>query len=886
MLCSLKTKRPDKQLEKRLLLLAYALVALTITIILFMIYPQYFVYLTLLTVFMSSFCLLSTIKTITAGEEAISYGGFANELMKDETAGRRIDNAAFEPVMENDAAADLFKGAPVMEFLRQHLSDNRQNKPAFGRLQAAIENLSREKVTLALDLSHEAHKIFGSETWFEISLRPIYLKKTDIFEGPYSIRKIKKDTYFFWNIRDITADKNMDQVFQEERRSLHDFLDYLPAPLYICNREYKIEYANHAFSRLLGCSREELNTRSLKDFLATNSPLPAPHTSSWKGRLYICNAKQEVIECFAAQENFRDNAEIKTRGVLFCDIPGDAALHQQIEDLADRLGWMFDFAPIGIVLCNSEHLILDGNKAASAFLRQDVKRLKDQNFSAFLKDEDIPALNNAVEGLLCRSQSAAILDVRLTSAGEERVAMLYLSPMQKLHTADNAPATGYVAYMIDATARKNLELQFAQAQKMQAMGQMAGGVAHDFNNLLTAMIGFCDLLQQRHGVGDPSFADIIQIKNNANRAAALVRQLLAFSRKQPLKPKLIDVTENFAELTQMLRRILGEQITLKFHHGSDLGFIRVDPVQFSQVIINLAVNAKDAMNNHGTLTINTRVETLAEPYQFGADTIKPGDFVVIEVKDTGCGIPIENLTRIFEPFFSTKQNVVGSGTGLGLAMVYGIVRQTEGFIKVDSIIGKGTTFSIYLPRFEKEEEPADKTPADTKTKEIITSADGSPVLTVQERNTSPVTSANKLIFGLNVSSVDRGFETTAAPAEDIRILFVEDEDSVRSFAVRALKKKGYEVIGCNSAENALEHLEQDTRFDLMITDMVMPGKSGTELAGIVREKIPGIKILLASGYSEEIARRELAGSDDFDFIAKPFCLGDLTKKVFDVLNKD
>ncbi len=212
---------------------------------------------------------------------------------------------------------------------------------------------------------------------------------------------------------------------------------------------------------------------------------------------------------------------------------------------------------------------------------------------------------------------------------------------------------------------------------MQAMGPLAGGVAHDFNNLLTAMIGFCDLLLQRHGVGDPSFTDLIQIKQNANRAAGLVRQLLAFSRKQPLKPKLIDVTENFVELSHMLKRILGEQITLKFCHGSDLGFIRVDPVQFSQVIINLAVNAKDAINGNGTLTIATRVETLAAPYQFGADTIKPGEFVVIDVTDTGCGIPKENLSRIFEPFFSTKQNIVGSGTGLGLAMVYGIVRQTE-----------------------------------------------------------------------------------------------------------------------------------------------------------------------------------------------------------------
>ena len=291
------------------------------------------------------------------------------------------------------------------------------------------------------------------------------------------------------------------------------------------------------------------------------------------------------------------------------------------------------------------------------------------------------------------------------------------------------------------------------------------------------------------------------------------------------------------------------------------------------------------MNNRGTLSITTKKESLIEPYQFGADTISPGDFVVIEVTDTGCGIPIENLTRIFEPFFSTKQNVVGSGTGLGLAMVYGIVRQTEGFIKVKSIIGKGTTFAIYLPRFEHGEEIENNEKDNTK--EIITATNGTPVLTVQEKVTSTTSTANnpKLIFGLNLSTIDHGHTTLNRSNEDVRILFVEDEDSVRAFAVRALKKKGYDVVGCNSAENALEHLKEDTEFDLMITDMVMPGINGAELAGIVKEKIPTIKIILASGYSEEIARRELAGSDKFDFIAKPFSLGDLTKKVFDVLNK-
>ena len=280
MLCSLKTKRPDKILERRLLFLSYSLVLLTAAVILYLLYPAYSPYLICLIFFISAFSLISTIKTLKAGEEAISYGGFANEIIKDEQRIRRIDNAAFEAVMENGAARDFFKEETVMDFLEKHLSDNRQNKAAFGRLQTALENLSREQVTLSLSLNRTPGRIFDREDWFEVAVRPIYLKKTDIFEGPYSIKAIKKDTYFYWTVKDVTAARNMDQVFQEERRGLHDFLDYLPAGLYICAKDYRIEYCNHALAGILGRSREEITGRSLKDFLATNSALPPLHRSS------------------------------------------------------------------------------------------------------------------------------------------------------------------------------------------------------------------------------------------------------------------------------------------------------------------------------------------------------------------------------------------------------------------------------------------------------------------------------------------------------------------------------------------------------------------------------------------------------------------------------
>ena len=883
MLCNSKiNNRPDKLLQSRLIKLAFSLVTLTTAIILLFLYPEYHLYLIALTAVLASLCLLQTIKTLDAGEEAISYGGFANEIIYNDFQPKRIENALGEAIIQNDPAKDLIKTLPVLNFLEQNLAEGSANKANFYRLQTACLNLTKEKTVLSLVLHREQDKIFNDLEWFEITVRPIYLKKTDIFEGPFSIKKIKKETYLYWSLKNITAAKNMEDVFQVERKSLHDFIDDLPVGLYTVDKDSTIEYANRSFADFLGLPCEELSGRALSDFLATNETLPG-RRDLWHGRLHFATADNNVNEAFVFQQICRENQNIKMRGVVITSLPTSDELKDDMEHAYDKISWLFNYAPVGIIFVSPDGQILNCNPKAYELFNRKEEELSRQSVFSFIKEEETAALKKAFEHVRQNPQRSSNLEIHLTTHAKEAVVSLYISAMQRFHAAGAASAEGFVLYLIDATKQKNLELQFAQAQKMQAVGQLAGGVAHDFNNLLTAMIGFTDLLLQRHGVGDPSFADLIQIKQNANRAAGLVRQLLAFSRKQPLQPKLIDITENFTELSHMLKRILGEQITLKFRHGSDLGFIRVDPVQFSQVIINLAVNAKDAMESNGTLTISTHTDVLAEPYQFGDDTIKPGEFVIIDVSDTGCGIPPENMNRIFDPFFSTKQNVVGSGTGLGLAMVYGIVRQTEGFIKVDSEVGRGTTFSIHLPRFESDTEEGET----LDSKEVVTGKDGTPIITVQEKIAAPVTINQKILLGLNVSNaIDRSHTPTSKEAENTRILFVEDEDSVRTFGVRALKKKGYEVVGCNSAENALDYMEKDPNFNMLITDMVMPGMTGAQLTKIIKDKLPEIKVILASGYSEEIVRQELDNFDDFDFITKPYSLGDLTAKVFDVLNKN
>lgn len=883
MLCNSKiNNRPDKLLQSTLIKLAFALVILTSVIILFFLYPEYYLYLVALTAALVSYCLLLTINTLEAGEEAITYGGFANEILRHDFRAQCIENSLGENILLNDPARDLLKDRSVLHFLEQYLAEGQNNKPAFYRLQTAAQNLTPEKVTLSLSLHHTEDRIFNEMEWFEVSVRPIYLKRSDIFEGAFSIKKIKKETYLFWCLDNITAEKNMEHIFQIERKSLHDFLDDLPVGLYTLGKDDTLEYVNRCFADFLGLPVEEAAGRHLRDFLATNCELP-PRQDCWKGSLHFVNADKEVRESLVFQNSYREEQNYKMRGVVVTQIPAADDFRQRMEEAYDKISWLFNNAPVGIIFLNLQGKILECNPVAFNFFNVSHDKLLQQSLFDFINQDEISSLLKGFDFVRAHPLASSTVDIHLNSAAKDAVASLYISSMQRFYAAANPASEGFVLYLIDATKQKNLELQFAQAQKMQAVGQLAGGVAHDFNNLLTAMIGFTDLLLQRHGVGDPSFPDLIQIKQNANRAAGLVRQLLAFSRKQPLKPKLIDVTDNFAELSHMLKRILGEQISLRFHYGRDLGYIRVDPVQFSQVIINLAVNAKDAMNGSGTLDITTRTDVLTENYQFGDDTVKPGEFVVIDVKDSGCGIPPENMNRIFDPFFSTKQNVVGSGTGLGLAMVYGIVRQTEGFIKVDSELNRGTTFSIYLPRFETAEDE-EKHPDN---KDILTRKDGTPILMVQEKISTPVTVDQKILLGLNVSNaIDRSHTPSTSEAEKIRILFVEDEDSVRTFGVRALKKKGYDVIGCNSAENALEYIAKDALFNMLITDMVMPGMTGAQLTKIIKEKIPHIRVILASGYSEEIVRQELDNFDDFDFITKPYSLGDLTAKVFDVLNKD
>ncbi|MDW4497835.1 ATP-binding protein [Sulfitobacter sp. D35] len=403
-----------------------------------------------------------------------------------------------------------------------------------------------------------------------------------------------------------------------------------------------------------------------------------------------------------------------------------------------------------------------------------------------------------------------------------------------LNRVSDEGAPALIVVLHDATALKTLEAQFVQSQKMQAIGQLAGGVAHDFNNLLTAISGHCDLLLLRHDQGDPDYSDLVQINQNANRAAALVGQLLAFSRKQTLRPETLDMRDTLSDLTHLLNRLVGEKITLTLSHEPVLPSIRADKRQLEQVMMNLVVNARDAMQQGGEIRIVTEAATLTEPLERDRASVPPGRYVTVTVSDEGVGIAQDKLQKVFEPFFTTKRT--GEGTGLGLSTAYGIVKQTGGYIFVDSTVGSGTCFTLYFPVLEETE---------------------------TERSAPPA-----------------ALPKPGPKHRDGVILLVEDEAPVRAFASRALRLRGYTVLEADSAEAALKTLEdRSLSIDVFVTDVVMPGMDGPSWVREALKDRPGVRVVFVSGYAEDSFGETQVKIPNSVFLPKPFSLNDLTETV-------
>jgi two-component system, cell cycle sensor histidine kinase and response regulator CckA len=414
--------------------------------------------------------------------------------------------------------------------------------------------------------------------------------------------------------------------------------------------------------------------------------------------------------------------------------------------------------------------------------------------------------------------------------------VLWVESNSAVITDDEGKPVGVRGVTIDITERKTLEEQLRQAQKMEAIGQLAGGIAHDFNNLLTAITGYSELTMRRLPAEDPLRQNIEEIKKAGERAAALTRQLLAFSRKQVLQPKVLDLNAVISELEKMLRRLIGEDIGLRTALDSELGSVKADPGQVEQIIMNLVVNARDAMPRGGKLTIETKNVYLDEDYAKNHIAAIPGPYVMLAVSDTGTGMDEQTQARIFEPFFTTKE--AGKGTGLGLSTVYGIVKQSGGNIWVYSEVGRGTTFKVYLPRVD---EGAQEYKRSTEAEEAI-----------------------------------RGVET---------ILLAEDEEMVRKLARQVLEMYGYQVLDAANGGAALLICERHTGpIHLLITDVIMPEMSGRELAGRLAQLRPEMKVLYMSGYTDNAIVHQGVLDEDANFIQKPFPTDALARKVREVLD--
>ncbi len=499
----------------------------------------------------------------------------------------------------------------------------------------------------------------------------------------------------------------------------------------------------------------------------------------------------------------------------------------------ERFAHLFATSPVGIALVDDTGAVRQWNSAFEVMTRTDVREA--MMLADMVSEKDRSAVQTRIKAVAQGETVSASVEAHMQGDKGAHV-HFYASALGE---RENGMSGSAIVYLIDMTEQKTLELQYAQSQKLQAVGQLAGGIAHDFNNLLTAIIGFCDLLLARHQVGDPSFSDIDQIRQNARRAANLVGQLLAFSRKQTLTPKVLSPTDVLTDISMLLRRLLGETIELELSHGRDLGLIKVDQSQFDTALINLAVNARDAMLPGSKLVIESSNFVQPESRAAANELVPPGDYVLIRAKDTGSGIKQEDLEKIFEPFFTTKK--VGEGTGLGLSTVYGIIKQMDGYIFAESELGVGTAFNIYLPVYDETEE--NPRPRETQ-------------------------AAVRDLTGIGT------------------ILLVEDEDAVRAFARRALENRGYYVLEAANGDRALDIMKgHEGAIDLVVSDVVMPGMDGPTLAGHVRELRPDTKIIFISGYAQDAFENSVVPAENMSFLAKPFSLKQLAARVKEVLGE-
>lgn len=600
------------------------------------------------------------------------------------------------------------------------------------------------------------------------------------------------DTAYLWRLEE-----------QGERVSGGRAADALSLPMLTAGPSGTILFMNEAFRRLLGGRAKSL------DHVFSDLPLVS-------GNVHMVEGADGPIESLVAEVTGSGGR----REIYLLPGEGTPTLGRTIGTDWDAI----EELPVPLLKVAATGEIISSNREARVLLKSRIE--SGTRLSDLLEGLGRPIVDWLSEAAMGRGSQTPQF---LCGTGDKQDTFVQVS----LNSAGDPAEPHLIAVLNDVTELKTLEEQFVQSQKMQAIGQLAGGVAHDFNNLLTAISGHCDLLLLRHDQGDQDYSDLVQIHQNANRAASLVGQLLAFSRKQNLQPEILDMRDTLADLTHLLNRLVGEKVTLTLNHDPSLMPIRADKRQLEQVIMNLVVNARDAMPTGGAIRIETENRTIHTTLERDRATVPAGSYVMVRVIDEGTGIPPEKLPKIFEPFYTTKRT--GEGTGLGLSTAYGIVKQTGGFIFADTEVGRGTTFTLYFPSHER---PLEKPVAE-------------PV-----QDVLPPQKADGVV------------------------LLVEDEAPVRAFASRALRLRGFTVLEADSAEAALELLsDPELLVDVFVTDVIMPGKDGPTWVREALDRRPDTKVVFVSGYAEDAFGEHQASIPNSVFLPKPFSLNDLTVTV-------
>jgi two-component system cell cycle sensor histidine kinase/response regulator CckA len=766
--------------------------------------------------------------------KAVIDGAFDGVVVTDQNSHVLYANAAYLDLIDAADAHDVrpiervFVGEPdVSESVYRLLKAGREGR----RLQ--------EEVRIAGPKGQPAR-------WLRLRVRPLSANKRDAGRT-------------VWSIADVTRDREkQENIFQELQHAI-DYLDHAPAGFFAIDGHGNIVYLNATLANWLDHDLAQVGSGGLRvgDIVSGEGAALLTTLSAAPGEV-----KTEVFDL-----------DLKTRGgrtvpvrmfhkVAFGadGIPGTSrtlVLNRAVDDGTDpqraaevRFMRFFHNTPMAIATVDKAGKI---SRTNGLFARLFHGVLKGENQSegrsvlSIVVERDRQALEAAIRQ--AAGGQGDIAPVEAALAGEpDRWAQFFISAIEE----KERDAEAAIVYALETTDRRKLESQFAQSQKMEMVGKLAGGIAHDFNNVLSAIMMATDFLLNAHKPTDPSFQDIIQIKQNANRAASLVRQLLAFSRRQTLRPQVLDLGEALSDLTMLLRRLIGEKVVLDVVHGRDLWPVKVDISQFEQVIVNLAVNARDAMAQGGKLSVRTANVAADESKNFPSKGMPAADYILVEVSDTGAGIPPEIIDKIFEPFFSTKD--VGKGTGLGLSTVYGIVKQTGGFVYVDSEVGTGTKFRIFLPRY-------------------VPGVEESETLELPEEDSPAIAGALAAADGvLRAAASDLTGQGT--------ILLVEDEEGLRTLNARGLVSRGYTVLEAGNGVEAMEVLEKrGGDVDLVVSDVVMPEMDGPTLLKEMRQRNPELKIIFVSGYAEDAFQKHLPEHGQFAFLPKPFTLKQLVAAV-------